>query len=196
MSIFTSLLQKTSSVKRVCFLFIASHLVILSMMLFTFPVINTQIGTKAFDLQSFGYSVSTAESIVNNLNTQTTDLYLFPQLTLLDVLYPFLLALFLSSFLFRLFLITETKNKANSILLLVPFLAMAFDYLENTCIILMISKSIELSESFVLLSSSFTVLKGTLTSIAWLSILIYAIKWLILRINEKKKQALAKPKLH
>ena len=196
MSIFTSLLQKTSSVKRVCFLFIASHLVILSMMLFTFPVINTQIGTKAFDLQSFGYSVSTAESIVNNLNTQTTDLYLFPQLTLLDVLYPFLLALFLSSFLFRLFLITETKNKPNSILLLVPFLAMAFDYLENTCIILMISKSIELSESFVLLSSSFTVLKGTLTSIAWLSILIYAIKWLILRINEKKKQALAKPKLH
>ena len=187
MSIFISLLQKTSSVKRVCILFIVSHLVILSMMLFTFPVINNQIGTKVFDMQSFGYSVSTAESIVNNLNTQTTDLYLFPQLTLLDVLYPFLLALFLSSFIFRLFLITKTKNKANSILLIVPFLAMGFDYLENTCIILMISKSIEMSESFVLLSSSFTVLKGTLTSIAWLSILIYSIKWLKLRIKEKKK---------
>ena len=197
MSIFISLLQKTSSVKRVCILFIASHLVILSMMLFTFPVINNQIGTKAFDMQSFGYSVSTAESIVNNLNTQTTDLYLFPQLTLLDVLYPFLLALFLSSFLFRLFLITKTKNKANSILLIVPFLAMGFDYLENTCIILMISKSIEISESFVLLSSSFTVLKGTLTSIAWLTILMYSIKWLILRIKEKKnKQPLTNPKLH
>lgn len=186
MSIFISLLQKTSSVKRVCILFIVSHLVLLSMMLFTFPVINNQIGTKAFDMQSFGYSVSTAESIVNNLNTQTTDLYLFPQLTLLDVLYPFLLALFLSSFIFRLFLITKTKNRANSILLIVPFLAMGFDYLENTCIILMISKSIEMSKSFVLLSSSFTVLKGTLTSIAWLSILIYSIKWLKLRIKEKK----------
>lgn len=197
MSIFISLLQKTSSVKSVCFLLIASHLVILSMMLFTFPVINNQIGTKAFDMQPFGYSVSTAESIVNNLNTQTTDLYLFPQLTLLDVLYPFLLALFLSSFIFRLFLITKTKNKANSILLIVPFLAMGFDYLENTCIILMISKSIEITESFVLLSSSFTVLKGTLTSIAWLTILMYSIKWLILRIKEKKnKQPLTKPKLH
>ena len=197
MSIFRSLLQKTSSVKRICFLFIASHLIILSMMLFTFPVINNQIGTKAFDMQSFGYSVSTAESIVNNLNTQTTDLYLFPQLTLLDVLYPFLLALFLSSFIFRLFLITKTKNKANSILLIVPFLAMGFDYLENTCIILMISKSIEMSESFVLLSSSFTVLKGTLTSIAWLTLLMYSIKWLLLKINEKKnKQPLTKPKLH
>ena len=197
MSIFKSLLQKTSSVKRVCILFIVSHLVILSMMLFTFPLINNQIGTKAFDMQSFGYSVSTAESIVNNLNTQTTDLYLFPQLTLLDVLYPFLLALFLSSFIFRLFLITKTKNKANSILLIVPFLAMGFDYQEKTCIILMISKSIEISESFVLLSSSFTVLKGTLTSIAWVTILMCSIKWLILRINEKKnKQPLTKPKLY
>lgn len=197
MSILISLLQKTSSVKRVCILFILSHLVLLSMMLFTFPVINNQIGTKAFDLQSFGYSVSTAEYIVNNLNDQTTNLYLFPQLTLLDLLYPFLLALFLSSFLFRLFLITKTKNKANSILLIVPFLAMGFDYLENICVILMISKSIEISESFVLLSSSFTVLKGTLTSIAWLTILIYSIKWLLLRINEKKnKQPLSKPKLH
>ena len=63
---------------------------------------------------------------------------------------------------------------------------MGFDYLENTCIILMISKSIEMSKSFVLLSSSFTVLKGTLTSIAWLSVLIYSIKWLKLRIKEKK----------
>lgn len=197
MSILISLLQKTSSVKRVCILFIVSHLVLLSMMLFTFPVINNQIGTKAFDLQSFGYSVSTAEYIVNNLNDQTTNLYLFPQLTLLDLLYPFLLALFLSSFLFRLFLITKTKNKANSILLIVPFLAMGFDYLENICVILMISKSIEISESFVLLSSSFTVLKGTLTSIAWLTILIYSIKWSLLRINEKKnKQPLSKPKLH
>ena len=197
MSILISLLQKTSSVKRVCILFILSHLVLLSMMLFTFPVINNQIGTKAFDLQSFGYSVSTAEYIVNNLNDQTTNLYLFPQLTLLDLLYPFLLALFLSSFLFRLFLITKTKNKANSILLIVPFLAMGFDYLENTCIILMISKSIEISESFVLISSSFTALKSILTSIAWLSILIYSIKWLILRINKKKnKQPLTKPKLH
>ena len=196
MSIFNSVLQKTSSLKRVCILFVTSHLVILSMMVFTFPVINNQIGVKAFDLQTFGYSVSMAESIVNNLNAQTTDLYLFPQLTLLDVLYPFLLALFLSSFLFRLFLITKTKNKANSLLLIVPFLAMGFDYLENICIILMISKSIEISESLVLISSSFTVLKGALTSIAWLIILMYSIKWLILKFNEKKnKQAQTVPKL-
>lgn len=188
MSIFNSTLQKTSSLKSVSILFVTSHLIFLSMMVFTFPVINNQIGIKAFDLQPFGYSASEAESIVNKLNTQTTDIYLFPQLTLLDVLYPLLLALFLSSFLFRLFLLTKTKHKANSILLILPFLAMGFDYLENICIILMISESIALSESFVLLSSSFTVLKGLLTSMAWLTILIFSIKWFLLRVNEKKNK--------
>ena len=191
MSNFISLLQKTSSIKRVSILFISSHLIFLSMMLFTFPVINNQIGTKAFDLQSFGYSVSTAESIVNNLNTQTTQLYLFPQLTFLDLLYPLLLALFLSSLLFR---FTNVNNKLGRLILIIPFLAMVFDYSENICVILMISKSIELSESFVLLSSSFTILKGTLTSIAWIAILFYSIRWLISIVKQKNnKQFLTKP---
>lgn len=192
MSILNSLLIKTSSVKNICILFVASHLVLLIMMIFTLPVINDQIGTKVFDLQTLGYSVSVAESIVENLNNETTSLYLFPQLTLLDLLYPILLALFLSSILFRLFSITETKSKIASILLVIPFMAMLFDYAENICIILMISKSIEISETIVLLSSSFTVLKGVLTSIAWIVILVYAIKWFRMKIIERNnKQAVS-----
>jgi hypothetical protein len=167
------------------------------MMTYTFPRINNQIGANAFDLQTFGYSVSEASSIVNNMNDQITNLYLFPQLSLLDLLYPFLLALFLSSFLFRLIGITKTKNGVNSILLIVPFLAMIFDYLENICIILMITKSVETSEYFVLLSSIFTLLKGVLTSFAWISILLYSIRWIRLKKMERnEKQPLIKPKLH
>lgn len=194
MSNFTFLLQKTSSVKNICILFITSHLVLLSMLLFTFPVINKQIGTKAFDLQTFGYSVSKAESIVRNLNDQTAQMYLFPQLTFLDLLYPFLLALFLSSVLFRL-VNQNTTYKFG--LLSIPFLAMAFDYLENLCVILMISKTLEISESLVLISSSFTVLKGVLTSISWLVILTYILKWLVLRFKDKfNRTSLTKPKSH
>jgi hypothetical protein len=197
MSILNSFLLKTTSVKKICISFIASHFVLLLMMIYTFPVINNQIGTKAFDLQSFGYSVSEAASIVNNLNDQTTSLYLFPQLTLLDLLYPFLLALFLSSLLFRLIKITRAKSKIASIFLIIPFLTMMFDYSENICIILMITKSIEISETIVVLSSTFTILKGVLTSISWIAILVYAIKWFRLKILERnKKRALTKPKLH
>lgn len=194
MSIFTSLLQKTSSVKNICILFIISHLVLLSMMLFTFPVINHQIGTKAFDLQPFGYSVSVAKSIVNNLNDYTTQIYLFPQLTFLDVLYPFLLALFLSSLLWRL---VHRNTPLGKGLLIIPFLAMTFDYLENVCVILMISKSVTISKSIVLISSLFTVLKSVLTSISWLAILMYSAKWFILRIKKKNnKQTPTKLKPH
>jgi hypothetical protein len=178
MSILNSLLLKTSSVKGIIILFIACHLVLLMMMVYTFPLINDHIETKAFDLQTFGYSLSVAESIVNNLDDRTTALYLFPQLTLLDLWYPFLLALFLGSLLFRLFKITQTYTRVASILLVIPFLAMIFDYAENICIILMISKTIAPNETIVLLSSAFTVLKGILTSIAWITILVYIIKWI------------------
>tara|TARA_R110001632_G_scaffold116951_2_gene228766 strand:- start:11435 stop:11935 length:501 start_codon:yes stop_codon:yes gene_type:complete len=166
-------------------------------MIYTFPVINNQIGTKAFDLQPFGYSVSEAKSIVNNLNDQTTDLYLFPQLTLLDLLYPFLLALFLSSLLFRLIKITRAKSKIALIFLIIPFLAMIFDYSENICIILMITKSIEISETIVALSSTFTIIKGVLTSVSWIAIFVYGTTWFRMKILEtKNKRVLTKPKLH
>ena len=192
MRILNSLNSRTYSVKSLSYLFIASHAVLLIMMTFTFPRINKQIGGPAFDLRPAGYSASEARSILGNLNDQTIDLYLFPQLTLLDIMYPFLLALFLSSFLFRLLRLTKKKSKLNSILLLVPFIAVIFDYLENTCIILMITESVEITESFVQTSSTFSILKGVFTSIAWISILLYSIKYARMRVLEREnKQLLA-----
>jgi hypothetical protein len=164
MSKFKSIISRASSVKNLIFLFLSSHLILLTMLVFTFPIINNQIRTKAFDLQTFGYSVGEAKTIVNSLNDQVTNLYLFPQISLLDVLYPFLLALFLSSFIFRLSFLT--KRNVNSAVLIIPFLAMLFDYLENICISLMITKSVDTSEVFVLISSSFTLLKSLLTTVS------------------------------
>ena len=197
MNFINSLISRTSSVKSLIYLFLSSHVILLLMMTFTFPRINNQIGTKAFDLNFSGYSVTEARSIVNNLTDQVTNLYLFPQLSFLDLLYPSLLALFLSSFLFRLITITKAKNGLNSILLIVPFLAMTFDYLENICIILMITKTAEISDSLVLISSSFTLLKSLSTSLAWISILFYSIRWFrIKKMERNEKQPLTKPKLH
>ncbi len=191
MSILKKLLSKTSTVKSICFLFLASHLVLLSMMLFTFPRINSQIG-KAFDLQAFGYSFATATSIVDNLRAEVAQRYLFPQLTLLDLLYPFLLALFLSSLLFRLLTLTDRLNKIAAIILFVPFIAMVSDYSENICVILMITKSIDLSETIVQISSTFTILKGVFTSISWLAILAYTFVWLKMKIRSRKRRRTAK----
>ena len=191
MSILNSILLKVSSVKRIFLLFVASQLVFLLMMIYTFPEINHQIGTKVFDLQTFGYSVSTAESIVNNLDDRTTGLYLFPQLMLLDIVYPFLLALLLSGLLFRLIKTTQSEGKIISKLLILPFAAMIFDYSENIGVILMISKSIEVSQTIVYLSSTATILKGVSTSIAWIAILILSVKWIIMKIGERNNDQVA-----
>lgn len=192
MRILNSLNIRTYSVKSLSYLFVSSHAILLIMMTYTFPRINKQIGGPAFDIRPLGYSASEARSMLGNLNDQTIDLYLFPQLTLLDIMYPFLLALFLSSFLFRLFELTKKRSKVNSILLIVPFLAMIFDYSENTCIILMITESVEITESFVQTASTFSVLKGVFTSFAWVSILIYSIKYARMRVLKRKsKQPLA-----
>ncbi|MCJ8292346.1 MAG: hypothetical protein HRT58_20545 [Crocinitomicaceae bacterium] len=188
MRIINSLNIRTYSVKSLSYLFVSSHAVLLIMMTYTFPRINEQIGGPAFDLRPSGYSASEARSILGNLNDQTIDLYLFPQLTLLDIMYPFLLALFLSSFLFRLLRLTKKKSKTSSILVLVPFIAMIFDYLENTCIILMITESVEITESFVQTSSTFSILKGVFTSFAWISILLYSIKYARMRVLERKNK--------
>ncbi len=193
MSILNSILLKTSSVKKICISFVSSHVILLVMMVYTFPKINHQIGTKAFDLQNLGYSLSTTEVIISRLDNQTKNIYIFPQLTFLDVLYPFLLALFLSSLLFRLIKITKNDTTYIGLLLCIPFLAMVFDYFENICIILMITESVEISKSFVLLSSTLTILKSLLTTFSWIAILIYAMMWIRIKIlNRKAKTLLGK----
>lgn len=185
MSFLNSIFLKVSSVKQIFLTFVASQMVFLLMMTYTFPVINNQIGTQAFDLQTFGYSVSVAESIVSSLDDRTMGFYIFPQLTLLDLFYPFLLALFLGGLLFRLITTTESGGKITSILLTLPFIAMVCDYMENLIVILMISKSIEVSETMVYLSSIATVSKGALTSIAWIAILVLSVKWIMMKIRVK-----------
>lgn len=191
MPILNSILLKVSSPKRIFLLFVTSQLVFLLMMIYTFPEINHQIGTKAFDLQTFGYSVSTAQSIVNNLDDRTMGLYIFPQLMLLDIVYPFLLALLLSGLLFRLIKTTQSEGKIISKLLIFPFVAMISDYSENIGVILMISKSIEVSQTIVYLTSTATILKGVSTSIAWIAILVLSVKWIIMKIRGKNNNPVA-----
>ena len=74
---------------------------------------------------------------------------------------------------------------------------MMFDYSENIYIILLITKSIEISETIVVLSSTFTILKGVLTSVAWIAIFVFGITWFRMKILERNNnRALTKPKLH
>lgn len=117
-----------------------------------------------------------------NFDQSTIDLYLFPQLFLLDILYPILLALFLSTLIIRLSnLIKVNQNHVFSSLFILPFIAMFIDYFENIMVSLMITN---VSSEVIKTASLFTQMKGGFTTLSCLAILTLLGLWLI---NKRKK---------
>ncbi len=183
-------LERMASKTGITALFLLSHTVLLLMMLFTFPRINAKFSTQAFDLKTFGYSQSEATMMLRNLDQSTIDFYLFPQLFLLDILYPILLALFLSTLIIRLSnLIKINQNHVFSNLFMLPFIAMFVDYFENIMISLMITNPTNVSSGVVKTASIFTQMKGGFTTLSWLVILILLVFWLIYKRKNKKHTA-------
>lgn len=175
-----SLLKKLATRNGIIVLFLATHSVLAVMMFYTFPVINEQIGTQAFDLKTFGYSQEEAVGIVSSLDQDTKELYLFPQLFLLDVLYPLLLALMLGAMMIRLMRsLIEDERAIWYRLYLLPFAAMIFDYVENILIVIMISSNEMINPKLVQVSSMFTQLKSMVTIICWVIIIVLFVLWLV-----------------
>lgn len=171
--VFQNLLKLTTT-KNLVVLFFIAHLILLSMMLFTFSIINQKIETEAFDLQTFGYSFHTAQEFISRLDDTTRNIYVFPQLFGLDVLYPFFLALFLSSWILR--LVLKLKFDSFMFLIIFPFVTMGLDYIENIFVFLMITPKVDLTVNLVFVASFFTSAKSITTMVSWCIILILLLK--------------------
>ena len=183
-------LERIATKKGITALFLLSHTVLLLMMLFTFPRLNAKFGTEAFDLKTFGYSQSEAIMMLRNLDQSTIDLYLFPQLFLLDILYPILLALFLSTLIIRLSnLIYIHQDHIFSNLYILPFITMIIDYSENILISLMITNPTNVSSGVIKAANTFTLMKGGFSTLSWLVILILLGVWLINKRKNSKHTA-------
>ena len=183
-------LERFASKSGIIGLFLLSHTVLLLMMLFTFPRINAKFGTQAFDLKTFGYSQSEATMMLRNLDQSTIDFYLFPQLFLLDILYPILLALFLSTTIIRLSdLIKISRDHVFSNLFMLPFITMFIDYFENIMISLMITNPTNVSSGVIKIASIFTGMKTGFTTLSWLVILTLLVMWIINKRKNKKRTA-------
>ena len=183
-------LERLASKSGITGLFLLSHTVLLLMMLFTFPRINAKLGTQAFDLKTFGYSQSEATMMLRNLDQSTIDFYLFPQLFLLDILYPILLALFLSTLIIRLSNLTKiNQNHIFSNLFMLPFIAMFIDYFENIMISLMLINPTSVSSGVIKTASILTQMKGGFTTLSWLVIFILLVIWVINKMKNKVRPA-------
>lgn len=180
-------LEQMTSKSGIVILFLLAHSVLFLMMIFTFPRINAKFETLAFDLKSFGYTSVEAIKMIEKLDQSTIDFYIFPQLFLLDLLYPLLLALFLSVLIIRLSgLVRISSYNDYSKLFLLPFLAMIIDYAENIMIYFMITLPMNKSAIFIKIGSICTQLKGLFTSLSWIVILVLWIIWLMDRWKNKK----------
>ena len=172
-------LKPLSSKSRIVAFFVLAHSVFLLMMVFTFPRINAKFGTQAFDLKTFGYSATEASAMLQNLDQPTIDFYIFPQLFFLDILYPILLALFLSTLIIRLSHLNKIgPNHFLSNLFILPFITMFLDYIENILISVMISNGTKVSIVVIHTASLFTQMKGAFTTVSWTIILILFGYWL------------------
>lgn len=175
-----SYLLRVATPRSIIITFLSSHLTLVTMMTFTLPKINAQLGDKAFDLQTFGYSSEKAKTLLGNLNQETINFYLYPQLLFLDILYPALLGTFLSLLTIRLSSINNHKpSNINNLLFSIPFITMSFDYLENICIIQMITSPITTTDWLINISSTLTFLKSVSTMSSWLIITALFLKWVI-----------------
>jgi hypothetical protein len=130
-------------------LFMAAHTVFTIMTFFSPRITNG--GLDIFDLRMFiGYDLLYARSLIDSLTRSGLNYYLYVLMPL-DYLYPLLLSIFF--FLFY-------KKITNSwIIGLLGFLAMTFDFVENTLIIRMLTTTF-LTERLVNTASLFTQLKG------------------------------------
>lgn len=182
-------LELLTSKSSIISLFFLSHVILLLMLVFSFPQINAKLGTEAFDLKTFGYAQEEALLMLQNLDQATIDFYLFPQLFLLDLLYPILLALFLSTLIIRLSnLINLNQKHIVSNVFILPFIAMFFDYIENVMIALMLSNPTHVLPEVIKTASICTQIKGILTTISWLFILILFVIFLIIK-RKKEPQS-------
>jgi hypothetical protein len=179
-------IDRLTSKSKIIILFVLAHLVLLLMMVFTFPQINAKMGTQAFDLKSFGYTIEEATSMVQNLDQSTIDYYLFPQLFLLDILYPILLALLISALIIRLSKLIWKEKHMIANLYVLPFVAMLCDYTENILITILITNPMEISSNIVSTASAFTQMKGLFTTISWLIVIVLFVIWLKKKYSSTK----------
>ena len=177
-------LQDASKGKVVLTLFILTNIVYGVILGYSIPlVLSSAPEATLFDMSPTGYSYSQAIELLKSLGLEGRNTYLTVQIPL-DFVYP---ALFGVSYaLLITWILKQSVARESRLFLLafLPLLAGIFDYLENMSIIAMLNGFPDVSESLVLIASSFTIAKSVMTSLSFVFLLV-AIIGLVARFLKK-----------
>lgn len=179
------LIRRNIGGKKVLLLFILTNIIYSIMLIITIPkVMNFSGGMKLLDMIPTGYNAEYVNSLLNTLGEPGRHAYLFNQIPV-DMLYPFLVgtsySLVLAYFLNKL----GKLNGYYFYLCLIPLFSGLFDYFENIGIITMLKSYPDNSIILTQITSIFSVLKSSFTSIYFIILLILLIVFGIRKLSQK-----------
>jgi len=177
---------KFSTGKTVLLLFLLTNVVYVIMVAITIPrVANFANGMKLLDMLPAGYNLEYVQELFTALGEEGRHFYLSVQLPI-DMIYPLLFAI---SFCLLLAWLLQKINKQHGrlfYLCYLPLIAGAADYLENIGIITLLKHFPDITQQAVQITSLFSVLKSTATSLYFVLLLLVLI-WLgVVSIKKRK----------
>ena len=186
----TKFFQKNIAGKKVLSLFIITNVVYVFMLTVTIPkTMEFSNGMKLLDMLPMGYDFNYVNQLFNTLGEIGRKTYLSYQLPL-DMVYPPLFGicycLVLAYFLNKL----DKLKTSLAYLCLLPFLAGAMDYAENIGIIALLNSYPDINKSSVTITSSFSLIKSSATTIYFL-VLIASLLVLGIRTLRKAKSTVS-----
>lgn len=158
--------------KKILLLFILTNIVYAIMLTITIPkVMSYAGGMKLLDMIPTGYNAGYVNSLLNALGSEGRNTYLFQQIPI-DLIYPFLFGI---TYCLLYAFIMKKLNKLDSFLFylcFIPVFAGLFDYLENIGIITLLKGYPENITTMSKITSIFSVLKSSLSTIYFMTLLI------------------------
>lgn len=177
-------LQGASKGKLVLILFILTNIVYGTILGYSIPlVLSFAPEATLFDMSPAGYSYSEAIELLKSLGQEGRNTYLTVQIPL-DFVYPAMFAVSYALLITWILKQSFARESRLFFLAFLPLLAGFFDYLENISIIAMLSRFPDVSESLVLIASSFTIIKSVMTSLFFVFLLV-ALTVLVARFLKK-----------
>lgn len=186
----TKFFQKNIAGKKVVSLFIITNVVYVFMLTVTIPkTMEFSNGMKLLDMLPMGYDFNYVDQLCNTLGEIGRKTYLSNQIPV-DMVYPLLFGicycLVLAYFLNKL----DKLKTPLAYLCFLPFLAGAMDYAENIGIIALLNSYPDINKSSVTITSSFSLIKSTTTTIYFL-VLIASLLVLGIRTLSKAKSTVS-----
>jgi len=171
------LIKRNLRGKKVLLLFIATNIVYVFMLLVTIPaVMYYSRGLKILDMMPLGYDAAYVTTLFDTLDTAGREAYLYKQLPV-DLLYPLLFGI--SSCLVLAYFLNKLGKVDTAVFYLsfVPLFSGLFDYAENIGIISLISQYPEHTAGMVTITSIFSVLKSSFTTLYFIILIIALIAY-------------------